>query len=753
MAPLWKAMLSKSSPLYRDSLFSFSLWEWKAQERELLLLRKLADRDRRALLAQLDKLSKELQQKDKVIESLRAKLNQHHHHHQPHRSDTPSSSHALSDTTDQSDRISYVSDEHGSINEDLELCSDVDAASELGQKETGTSTRLSTGFSTPQSKPLQGFPFAHQQPDSSAFLPLSFHGYQPSPFSSANSSGLDTSSAMKAGASLLESTALWDMAYGTRPVRVGADLSSGSSGYQSGTSNTGSDLMKEHLREIRSLRQRLEDSIQTNDRLRQQLEERLARTATEKGAPTNIYIQGLDSVGQLSSEIRLLKEENVSLQNQLKQASREGSQEAEQLREAALRERARVKEAELEAERWAEQSRKLQTEAEARDQEITQLKQERQRNQEAINRLQHEVSVLQQQVCESRGLVQSLQCELQVYQRVCGVATNTHSGQSSDAATFDPRDLHIQLEQQLSGQADTQPRSRRKLFSDNVPSPPVRDTGLISPSSPLHPAQKHAEGNGAAGQASTLQGQAPDGSFSNRHGRHAVGHVDDFKALQQQILEGSAVLHKMEASLYSLSSTQEFSLHQPSDSGSVRKLLSDTKTLRQILEEADSLLQMFWRAALPNHEETRQDQSLRDEVASLRLQLSEREEALKDAMERVKSSNRTKDSMEHFIVSQLSRTKDVLRKAKTNLQENELRISSLRRASFSIPPSPSSFSSSSSSLPWPGKGENSGGFCELAFSPGWGVLTPRTSSISSSSSSSAVLVPARHQRPLQSAFL
>lgn len=45
----------------------------------------------------------------------------------------------------------------------------------------------------------------------------------------------------------------------------------------------GSDLMKEHLREIRSLRQRLEDSIQTNDRLRQQLEGRLACTASEKG--------------------------------------------------------------------------------------------------------------------------------------------------------------------------------------------------------------------------------------------------------------------------------------------------------------------------------------------------------------------------------------------------------------------------------------------------------------------------------------
>lgn len=47
-----------------------------------------------------------------------------------------------------------------------------------------------------------------------------------------------------------------------------------------------------------------------------------------------------------------------------------------------------------------------------------------------------------------------------------------------------------------------------------------------------------------------------------------------------------------------------------------------------------------------------QDRSLRDEVASLRLKLSEHERALKDATERVTSSNRTKDSMEHFIVNQ-----------------------------------------------------------------------------------------------------
>lgn len=64
----------------------------------------------------------------------------------------------------------------------------------------------------------------------------------------------------------------------------------------------------------------------------------------------------------------------------------EGSKEEEKLREAVLLDRARLKEAELESERWAEQSRKLLSEAEARSQELTQLKQDRQKNQEAIYR-------------------------------------------------------------------------------------------------------------------------------------------------------------------------------------------------------------------------------------------------------------------------------------------------------------------------------------------------------------------------------
>lgn len=64
----------------------------------------------------------------------------------------------------------------------------------------------------------------------------------------------------------------------------------------------------------------------------------------------------------------------------------EGSKEVEQLRDAMLQQQSRLKEAELNAETWAEQSRKLEAEAEAHVQEILQLKQEKQKKQETINR-------------------------------------------------------------------------------------------------------------------------------------------------------------------------------------------------------------------------------------------------------------------------------------------------------------------------------------------------------------------------------
>ncbi|XP_016399197.1 myomegalin isoform X10 [Sinocyclocheilus rhinocerous] len=722
------------------------------------------------------RLSKELQQKDKLIESLRSKLDQQQ------RSDTPTSSHALSVATDQSDGTSFVSDDHGSTNEDLELCSELDAASEYGQEQAARSATdsrdhrgsaslhpsnppsitsshshqspntcpsmhctphrpmeaqaqtglsavpLSSSFSfstalhcpqmssppvfDPQTQPLRtchpyggGFSLAevhqelqmlqrqlgnsepasecyhgpqikalpafplgsHTQPDHSSLHPLSHHAFEQSPFSSQH-----TSPAMKSGASLLESSAMWDMMYGPRPLRPGTygDVSSGSSGYQSG--HTGTDLMEEHLREIRTLRRRLEDSIQTNDRLRQQLEERLASSGRAGGAPTNIYIQGLDSVTQLSNEIRVLKEENHTLQTQLQQARTDGSKEMERLREVVLSGRGQLKQAELEAGRWADQCRRLQSQVREQAQAVLQLKQEKQNSLDNSTRLQHEVNVLQQQLSECQCLVHTLQCELQVYQRVCGTTeSNTGSGLS---LTFDLREresnIHL-LEQQLRERLDQcmpHPSARKQLFHDQSPSPPVRDTGFSSHASTAVETDepKSSASDSSRSGAGALEAEAPDGSFACKTGRHMIGHVDDFSALQQQLLEGKVVIRKIEAALQS--STEAPNLPE----GYMRNLHTSTKTLKQILEETSSLLRMFWRAALPSTEASAQqlkkEQPLRKEVVALRRKLSEQEQLLRDTMENLRTSSRTKDSMEQFIVNQLSRTRDVLKQARSNLE-------------------------------------------------------------------------------------
>ncbi|KAJ8011611.1 hypothetical protein DPEC_G00060050 [Dallia pectoralis] len=680
------------------------------------------------------RLSKELQQKDKIIESLHTKLQQ--------RPDTPSSSHALSETTDQSDRTSFVSDECRT-NDDLDLCSDVDAASEYAQDERGQGAGQdpgNKGYMIPQAKTLSTLPpAAHHQPDHTPYGQVAHHAFYPDQLG-----GRPTGQALKADTGRMESGALWDMENIVQPVRVG------SSGYNSGHSFTGVDVIEEHLREVRCLRQRLEESIRTNERLRQQLEERLATNNREGGAPTNIYIQGLDSVSQLSNEIRVLKEENVSLQARL-QASSDTCEEADQLREAIGTGRARLKQAELEAEQWKEELRRLQTHSQEQGQQIHTLRQERQNIHEINNRLQHEVSLLQQQLCDSRELLQSLQSELQVYDRVCANAKGSpgylcrdqYGGvpaltlpvelrellgevrslraqlQSSvqENSALKQLELHKHLEQKLGGgvlggvcmggmeaartpslrslTASPQRDSlyRRQLLHDPAPSPPVRDTGLFNCGSPYHVPYTDLEesplrANVDLDRHSELEAETPDGSFSNRNGQHTIGHVDDYSALQQQVLEGRSLVQRMETALQAWLSQSVLEGHQDQvllDYSCMRSLLSNTKTLRQILEEAVSLMKMFWRAALPNTDRStnnlQKEECMQAEIVSLRGRISEQEEVLQGTIQRLRSTSRTKESMENYIVNQLSRTRDVLKKARTNLEKNERRISSLSSSS------------------------------------------------------------------------
>lgn len=42
-----------------------------------------------------------------------------------------------------------------------------------------------------------------------------------------------------------------------------------------------------------------------------------------------------------------------------------------------------------------------------------------------------------------------------------------------------------------------------------------------------------------------LEGDATDGSFANKYGRHVIGHIDDYSALSQQIGEGQLLVQKI----------------------------------------------------------------------------------------------------------------------------------------------------------------------------------------------------------------
>ncbi|KAB0365147.1 hypothetical protein FD754_009303 [Muntiacus muntjak] len=766
------------------------------------------------------RLSRELQEKEKVIEVLQAKLDA--------RSLTPCSSHALSDSQRSPSSSSFLSDE-------LEACSDMDIASEythyeekkaspgcsdsihhsshsaaLSSKPSATSSSQGVkaepsgnpiSFPAPQTPPKeasQAHPGLHFQsiptlvslpqaplpsappsflpfssagpplpgccetpmvslaeaqqelqmlrkqlgesvtsvhPASPATLPTNHTEARPSHYLNPTQPLCPLTSTTELGRILepgyLGSSGQWDM---MRPQKgsVSGDLSSGSSMYQLHSKPTGADLLEEHLGEIRNLRQRLEESICINDRLREQLEHRLSSTTRESGSTSSFYSPGLESTPQLSSENRVLREENHRLQAQLSHVSREHSQETECLREALLTSRSRLQELEMELEHQKVDRQQLLEDLKEKQQEILHFQEERLSLQEKDSRLQRKLALLQQQCEEKQQLFQSLQSELQIYEALYGDSKKGLKAYTWDACHQVPlssdlshlvveiralrgqleqsiqvnNSLRLQLEQQLDGGAskanliscsvnqkfptNTDPGNKQPFFQDSVASPPVRDVGMNSPVLVFPSSSSAAPGPETTTFSRTnelgldaspvmknppkLEGDATDGSFANKHGRHVIGHIDDYSALREQIGEGRLLVKKI-ASL--VRPTCSFScLEAPGievmGSEGIQELRSSATALHQRLEESASLLTMFWRAALPSSPSPalvgQAGESMKKELLELRTKLSKQESLLQSTSERLKTANQQKESMEQFIFSQLTRTHDVLKKARTNLE-------------------------------------------------------------------------------------
>uniref|UniRef100_A0A2K5J3I9 Olduvai domain-containing protein n=1 Tax=Colobus angolensis palliatus TaxID=336983 RepID=A0A2K5J3I9_COLAP len=709
------------------------------------------------------RLSRELQEKEKVIEVLQAKLDA--------RSLTPSSSHALSDSHRSPSSTSFLSDE-------LEACSDMDIASEYTHYEEKkaspghsdsihhsshsavlsskpSSTSASQGVKaesssnpiilpTPQNPPKE----ANQAHSGASTVPPASTATLPSNDLEAGSSHYLNSAqphcpprgTIELGRILepgyLGSSGQWDM---MRPQKgsVSGDLSSGSSVYQLNSKPTGADLLEEHLGEIRNLRQRLEESICINDRLREQLEQRLSSAARGSGSTSNFCSQGLESIPQLCNENRVLREENRRLQAQLSHVSREHSQETESLREALLSSRSHLQELEKELEHQKVERQQLLEDLREKQQEVLRFREEHLSLQENDSRLQHKLVLLQQQCEEKQQLFESLQSELQIYEALCGNSKKGLKAYSLDACHQIPlssdlshlvaevRALRGQLEQNIQGNnclrlqlqqqldssagkaslspssinqnfpASADPGNKQLLLQDSAVSPPVRDVAMNSPALVLPSSASSTPGSETAIIHRTndlgldtspvmktppkLEGDATDGSFANKHGRHVIGHIDDYSALRQQIAEGKLLVKKIVSLVRSACSFPGLEAQGTEVLGSkgIHELRSSTSALHHALEESASLLTVFWRAALPSTHipvlPGKVGESTERELLELRTKVSKQERLLQSTAERLKTANQQKESMEQFIVSQLTRTHDVLKKARTNLEVKSLR--------------------------------------------------------------------------------
>ncbi|XP_062868121.1 CDK5 regulatory subunit-associated protein 2 isoform X2 [Trichomycterus rosablanca] len=426
-----------------------------------------------------------------------------------------------------------------------------------------------------------------------------------------------------------------------------------------------SDLLMEHLQEVRALRKRLEETIQTNERLREQLEGKLLET--QRHPETNIFIAGSEDPAQLKIDLRFLWAQNQTLKEQLNQAARDKQKENDRLREALSRRTAKL-----------ELSRK---ECETLREECTQL-------QDNLYRVQCEHKLQKQQLADTQQLLQSVQIELQVHEQI-RTSIHTHTAEdrsSSESSKVDlgellseVRSLRLQLERSIQTNTALRHKLEQQLLTRTDSPSTININYLLTQtdesgkSEMLHLHSHHDPTRSAndADSGSSVRSGSPVLSrlvpghrlWADRQGRHVLGLIEDYNALSKQIKEAKRLTITVDTSL------QDKFVECAALSGSVGTML-------QVLEEAGRLLKLFWRVSMPsrNHPHSQQDEVLRCEISQLRCRLSQQERMLTGAIKRLRSTNQLKEGMERIIIEQLSLTHGVLKKARGNLEEIPLNV-------------------------------------------------------------------------------
>ncbi|XP_043999901.1 CDK5 regulatory subunit-associated protein 2 isoform X2 [Gambusia affinis] len=490
-----------------------------------------------------------------------------------------------------------------------------------------------------------------------------------------------------------------------------------------------SDLLAEHLQEIRALRQRLEESIRTNNRLREQLERKLAEVEKDPTA-TNIFIQGSEEQGQLVNEVRFLWEQNQVLKEQLNVGSRDKQKENEKLRESLARRTAKLEQSRKESEVLRKENLRLQETLQQSSQENSVLQNSLQASREELQRLQCEVKLQRQQLSDSQQLLQSLRVELQVYENIKNDSSQHERRQEapppvpmspSGSANLgellsEIRHLRLQLERSIQTNTALRQRLEEQLLRgpghsetininyllsspDEAGRPPGREgcdpllrsfktqerTSVHHVSSEAkHQAQSENDADSVCSSSEQSASGAPSRlvpghrMWATRNGRHVLGLIEDYNALRKQISEGRKLSRSMDAQLHEClhALRQQGPDNQMREKQHLKSLSSSSGTMQQVLEEAGRLLKLLWRVSLPaagtagGSAGGQQDELLKNEIARLKNRLSQQERMLSGAVKRLRTTNQLKEGMERVIIDQLSLTHGVLKKARGNLETN-----------------------------------------------------------------------------------
>ncbi|KFW07718.1 CDK5 regulatory subunit-associated protein 2, partial [Fulmarus glacialis] len=410
------------------------------------------------------------------------------------------------------------------------------------------------------------------------------------------------------------------------------------------------ELLMEHLQEIRILRQRLEYSIKTNERLRKQLERQVTDKELDQGS-ANIFIHGSEQHNSLTSEIHFLRKQNQVLNAMLAKGSRDKQKENEKLRESLSKKNAVIEHLREAYECIKKENGRLQKQIGQKEDETRYLTCQIYSSRNELNRLQTEINVKQRQLSENEKLLQSLRTEIKVYEKLEARRKRTANLCKCPATSRNICEL------QKHGHCVS-----------------LAKTGMHSASKDDLDSTSHCSSTSSSSTACTPRLVPGHRMWADKNGRHVLGLIEDYNALRKQISEGQQVLAEMEISLREVTGTklQEPGIKVP-DQASLHSFSANIHTVQQILEEAARLLKLLWRVSLPLkavHGTIRgtQDEGMKAEILRLRKKLSEQEEKLHRTVKRLHSANMEKEHMEKGIIDQLVLTRDILKKARENLE-------------------------------------------------------------------------------------